>query len=224
MIREVTFSRVSLMAAINRRISCPAACDISLRTRRTSCMLFIGGLFVQEFQGRHENRIADSQVSVDTVDVSKLVGVRQVPTVPCDEKVTTVEGGGCEVESISLRIRRHDMVADVGVNDLGDGFIQVDERKISDQLQCCLAVRKVSCTKFGFDRQAGHQVVSSGEGVVEPPAGPVSACHHLRFWPLIVVETCDRGFDVDSRHAMRFRSQRSNTAREGQTLIDRRLE
>lgn len=192
MIREATFSLVSLMAAINRRISCPAACDISLRTRRISWMLFIGGLFVQEFQGSHENRISNSQAGVDTLDVSKLVGIRQVPTVPRDEKVTPVEGSCCEVESISLRIRRHDMVVDIGVNDVGDGFIQVDEWKISDQLQCCLAVRKVPCTKFGFDGEAGHQVVSSGEGGVEPPAGPVSASHHLGFWPLIVVETRDR--------------------------------
>ena len=131
----------------------------------------------------------------------RLVGIREVPAIPRDEKVASMKRGRCQVKGITLRIIRHDFVGDVCINYLGDGLIQVDERKISDQRQGRIAVRKISGSQFGVNSQARHQLIDACASGIKPPPCPVATCDHLRFRPHLVVEAGDGGFDVNAGHA-----------------------
>ena len=202
MIREDALSRDVLIRAINRRMSCLAALDISCLTRRTSLRLFIGRTFLEKFQWRNKHGISYPQDTVHTTNMPKLVGIREVPAIPRDEKVASMKRGCCQVKGITLRIIRHDFVGDVCIHDLGDGLIQVDERQISDQRESRVAVRKIPGSQFGIDGQARHQLIDACASSIEPPPRPVAAGDHLRFRPHLVVETGDRGFDVNAGHTL----------------------
>jgi hypothetical protein len=78
MIRADTFARDSLIVAINFRTSCPAACDISFRTRRTALKLFIDRLLLQQFQRRDKNGHAYTQNTVHPADMPEFVGIGQM--------------------------------------------------------------------------------------------------------------------------------------------------
>ena len=153
MIRKDALSRDVLIKAMSRRTSCLAALDISYLTRRTSLRLFIGRTFLEKFQWRNKHGISYPQDTVHTTNMPKLVGIREVPAIPRDEKVASMKRGCCQVKGITLRIIRHDFVGDVCIHDLGDGLIQVDERQISDQSESRVAVREIPGSQFGIDGQ-----------------------------------------------------------------------
>lgn len=159
MILATTVARDLLIMAINLRISCPAAFDISLLTRRTSLTLFIGGLLLKEFQRGHENRIPYSKNSVHPTDMPEFVGICQMPTIPSDEKITPVKRCRSQMQGISLRVVRHHTVGNIGVNDLSNGFVQIDEWKVGNQCQRRVTVWKLTAAELRVHCQASHQFI-----------------------------------------------------------------
>jgi len=45
--------------------------------------------------------------------MAEFVGVRQVPTIPCYQKIAFMERRDCKMEGITRRIAGHDMMQDV---------------------------------------------------------------------------------------------------------------
>lgn len=133
MIRADTFARDSLIVAINFRTSCPAACDISFRTRRTALKLFIDRLLLQQFQRRDKNGHAYTQNTVHPADMPEFVGIGQMSAVPRHEKIAAMKRRSRKMKGISLRIIRHHVMSNVGIYNLSYGIIEVDERQIGDQ-------------------------------------------------------------------------------------------
>lgn len=183
MIRPATVSRLALIMAIRRLMSCPLAFDISCLTRRTSAKLFIGSLLLQQFQGGHENRVSDPQYSVDTTDMSECVRVRQVATVPRHEKIAAVKRCCREVEGVALRLVGHHAMSDGRVDDFGDCFIQIDTREVGDESQRRIAVWEVAAASFGIHGKAGHELIRAGAGGIEPSARPIAAGKHFGLGP-----------------------------------------
>jgi hypothetical protein len=132
MILARTSSRPAFSWAMSLRTSCPAAADIALRTFRTSLRLLIID-FLQEFQGRNEHRAAYPEHCIDAANVPELVGICEMLAVPRYQKITPVIRRSGKVQRVASGISGHKSVGNVGIDDLGNRFVKIEEGEPADQ-------------------------------------------------------------------------------------------
>jgi hypothetical protein len=133
MILARTSSRPAFSWAMSLRTSCPAAADIALRTFRTSLKLLIVDSLFQEFQGRNEHRAAYTEHCIDAANVPELVGICEMLAVPRYQKITPVIRRSGKVQRVASGISGHQSVGNVGIDDLGNRFVKIDEGEAADQ-------------------------------------------------------------------------------------------
>ncbi len=81
----------------------------------------------QELKGRNERRVVQPQNRVDSPNVTKLVGVREMLAVPGHEEFTPVIRGQRQVQRITERIGWHDAMLNVRLDDFQDGRVNGDD-------------------------------------------------------------------------------------------------
>src|SRR5712691_12521859 len=77
----------------------------------------------EKFQGCDECWNEKTKQRVDPANVSELVGVGNMLTIPSDQKVAFVKRRDGQVQRIARWIGWHDLVANVSVNDLRDFIV-----------------------------------------------------------------------------------------------------
>lgn len=89
----------------------------------------------KEFQGGHQCWYKETEHGIHPADMSELVGVGKVPTIPGYQKVALVIRGKGQVQRITTRISRHQFVPDIPLDDLNNGQLDGEEWQITNESQ-----------------------------------------------------------------------------------------
>src|SRR6185295_3294197 len=139
---------------------------------------------------------------VYSANMAVLVGIRQVLTVPCYQKLTLVVRGQGQVERVEGRIGGHEPVLDVRFDDLRHRRRDFEQRELLGQHKGSFSAWILTVPQFEKNCLACHQRVALAP--CRPPAlGPSAASERFRSWPSRMVEARYRRLNInlDSRHA-----------------------
>ncbi|MBA2433069.1 MAG: protein kinase [Chthoniobacterales bacterium] len=166
--------------------------------RRVSRSLLRSSSYVefQHFKWRHQQRRLVAQHRIHTLDVTALVRVGDVPTVPCRENSTAVKRGERQMPRVSRRVSRHHLVLHINRDHLIHCLRGLEQRQRVNQLDALRPLRRRCLLQLRNDRERSHQFIPQPRDI-PPFTCPFPPGLKLRPRPRFVVETRDACFDVN---------------------------
>jgi hypothetical protein len=99
--------------------------------------------------------------------VIEFVRVRKVVAIPGHQEVTTMVRRQSQMQRVADRIARHDLLRDVGANDVSNSRLHGHQRQVLDESQTILPGRKVAAGKF-FDYRCARDEFIYVPGASQP--------------------------------------------------------